>query len=60
MSAETKKEIEKIKQDFVRIVKEADDASKRAAGFDKDLAGKIQKVREGGKDVVTHIEKRSA
>lgn len=59
MSADTKKTIQDTKELFKRIVREADEAGKRVGGLDGDLAKKIHRVKEGGGEVVKHIEERS-
>lgn len=58
MSNANKETVKKVNETFKRIQREADDASKKVSGFDKDLATKIQRVKEGSGEVVRHVEKR--
>ena len=58
MSENAKKTVKEVQETFKRIVREADDAVKRAAPLDKDLASKIHRVKEGSSEVVKHIEER--
>jgi hypothetical protein len=58
MSSESKEIIKKIKEDFKRIQKEADDASKRVVKFDPGLADKIKKCGDEAGEVQKHIQER--
>jgi uncharacterized protein YoxC len=59
MSEQSKQTVQEIQENFKRLTREADDASKKANTLgDKDLSTKIQKVKEGASEVVKHIEKR--
>lgn len=58
MSAETKREVTEIQQEFKRFGEKAGQYAERVKKFDPDLSTKIQKAGEGAKEVSTHIEKR--
>jgi hypothetical protein len=57
--SDSKKVVKEIQETFRRITREADDASRKAGGLDKDLATKIQRVKEGSSEVVKHITERT-
>jgi hypothetical protein len=52
------KEVSEIQEVFKKIQQQADAAGKKAAGFDKELATKIHRTKEGAGEVVKHIEER--
>jgi hypothetical protein len=58
MGAETKKTMGEVCETFKKIVKEADDAGRKAASLDKELAGKIHQVKQVGEQIVKHISER--
>lgn len=59
MSGDSKKIVQEIGETFKRIVREADDAVKKAVPLDRELSKKIHRVREEGQEVVKHISERS-
>jgi heterodisulfide reductase subunit C len=58
MSEQSKREAVEIVKVFRRIQQEADAATKKAAGFDKDLASKIKKVGADAAEVSKHVEEK--
>lgn len=56
--SDKKQTVKEIQETFKRIVREADDAGRKAGGIDADLAGKVKRVKEGSGEVVKHIEER--
>lgn len=53
-----KKEVSEITETFKKIQQQADDAGKKAAGFDKELSTKIYRTKEGAEQVIKHIQER--
>lgn len=59
MSTETKETIQETKKTFEKVMTDADAFRTKVQPLDGELAKKIQKVQEGAKEVVKHIEERS-
>lgn len=59
MSKESKESIERMKKLYQTVEKSSQELSKEAGKLgDKDLSKKIEKVQEGSREVVKHIEEK--
>lgn len=59
MSTASKEIIQETKKTFEKIMTDAEKHHLNTKPLDGELAKKIQKVQEGAKEVIQHIEERS-
>lgn len=60
MSNESKEVIQKVKKSFEIVKEGAGKLAEETVKLDKELSEKIRRVEETSKEVVKHIEERSA
>jgi hypothetical protein len=56
--SDVKKQVSEVVETLKKITEQSGEAGRKAAGFDKELSTKIQRVREASEEASKHIERR--